>query len=81
MLNWLRDLLKPRPQEDVRIELPAVELVFNHRLKVAMLFDADPDMPDDRYVALEKHLARQGYILQIVVGSVNLRDRLAGANA
>lgn len=44
-------------------------LVYNHPTKVALLFDPDPNMPDDRYVQLEQHLSKQGYILQVIVAS------------
>lgn len=69
------DWLFKREREDVWIEVPAVMLVFNHRLKVAILYDADPGMPDDRYTALERHLARHGYFLQVVVGSATQQER------
>lgn len=68
MLTWLRDLLH-KEREDVVQEVPAVLIVYNHRLKVALLYHADPGMPANLYSDLEKHLKRRGYILQIVVAS------------
>lgn len=68
MLDWLRK----REREDVRIEVPGVALVFNHRLKVAVLYTADSDTRDDTFAALERHLARRGYVLQIIVASVGM---------
>lgn len=61
------DFLHPREREDVSIDLEAISLVFNHRLRIAILYDRDPGMPADRYDALEKHLNRRGYILQVIV--------------
>lgn len=69
------DFLK-RPREDVRIALPGVEIAFNHRLKVAILYELDSAMPEDRYQALETHLAKQGYLLQIVVAPAGLPNPL-----
>lgn len=65
------DFLK-RPPEDVRIELPGIEVAFNHRLKVAFLYTADSDVRDDAFAALEAHLKRRGYFLQVVVASVGM---------
>jgi hypothetical protein len=68
----IRDLLPTRVREDVRIEVPGVELVFNHRLKIAVLYTADSDTKDDTFAALEGHLNRQGYVLQIIVAPIGM---------
>lgn len=60
------DFLK-KPIEDVHIQLPTAELVFNHRLKLAFLYLYDPDTPVASFEALDKHLARKKYHLQIFV--------------
>lgn len=67
------DFLK-KPREDTRIELPGgpVELVFNHRLKIAILYTLDSDLKDGSYNRLEAHLNRRGYHLEIIVAPVGL---------
>lgn len=65
MLGFLR----PPPREDVAIIMPGVQIAFNHRLKVCFLYELDSAMPDDRYAALEAHLALQGYLLQVIVAA------------
>lgn len=73
---WLDKLFTKLAPDDARLTLPAVELVFNHRLKIALLFDYDSDMPDDRYDLLRDHLAKQGYFLHVTVASINFMDRM-----
>ena len=63
---------QPVVQEDVAIDLPGVRIRFNHRLKIAFLYDLDSQMPDERYVDLEDHLRAQGYFLQVVVAPVGM---------
>lgn len=69
------DWFRKREREDVLIEVPGVVVTFNHRLKVALLYDYDPGMSDDRYDALEAHLAKRGYFLQVVVASATQGER------
>ena len=73
------DFLRRRdpPKEDVSIDLAdgAVQVRFNHRLKVAFLMTYDPDTKDATYSALEAHFAKQGYFLQIVIASVGMSPR------
>jgi len=38
-----------RPREESRLANPGVEIAFNHRLRVALLYDADPDVPETFY--------------------------------
>lgn len=66
------DWLRRRPIEDVRIDLPGAVVRFNHRLKVAFLYDYDSAMPDGRYVQLEAYLNKRGYFLQIIVAAAGV---------
>ena len=61
-------------KEDVRIEFPGIRIAFNHRLKIAIIYDLDSSMPDNRYSDLENHLVQQGYFLQVVVAAVGMTD-------
>lgn len=71
MLESLKRLFAPQ-REDVHIDLPGVELAFNHRLRICFLYEFDSSMRDDRYEALEKHLAKRKYFLQIIVASAGM---------
>jgi len=64
-----------KPEQDVHLVIPSVEIQFNHKLKIALLYHDDPDMPKTAYDALEAHLARRGYILQIIIAPVISRHR------
>ena len=77
------DFLRRREREDVSIDLGggAVQVTFNHRLKVAFLFTLDPDTPDGAYNDLEQHLAKRGYFLQIVIASVGMSPTLPADRA
>lgn len=66
------DFLRKREREDVSIALPGVEIAFNHRLKIAFIYDTDTQMPNDRYEVLEAHLNKRGYVLQIIVAPAGL---------
>jgi hypothetical protein len=72
MPNWLIDLFKPKPPEDVRLEVPGIRVLFNHRLRIAILYTADSDTREDAFDALEQHLKRRGYVLQVIVASVGM---------
>lgn len=65
------DFLK-RPKEDVAILLPGVQIAFNHRLRICFLYELDSAMPEDRYAALEAHLAKRGYLLQVIVAAAGM---------
>ncbi len=62
-------LFKRAEREDVRIDLLGINVAFNHRLKICFLYDSDSAMPEDRYHALEQHLNRRGYFLQVIVAA------------
>lgn len=55
--------------EVVTTEIPSTILTVNHKLKVALLYDADPGAPDGKWSALDEHLKKRGYFLQVIVGS------------
>lgn len=77
MINWLRRLFHPDPT-DYHIILPAIEVVWNHPTRTVFLMVGDPNTPDNAYSELEKHLKKQGYLLQILIPSASLpliRDR------
>ncbi len=74
MQNFLHDLIH-REREDVVQEIPGVLIVYNHRLKVALLYHGDPGMPSNLYADLEKHLHKRGYILQVIVASATGGER------
>lgn len=57
-----------KPKLDVKIELPGVTVATVHEIRTVFIYDTDSGMPDDRYDALEAHLKRQGYFLQVIVG-------------
>lgn len=63
------DFLRKRPREDVSIDLPGVRIAFNHRLKICFLYELDSAMPEARYTELEEHLAKRGYLLQVIVAA------------
>ncbi len=65
------DFLK-KPKQDVAIELPAFNLQFNHRLKIATLYASDPNTPDDAYDELRAHLEKKHYYLQVIIAAVGL---------
>lgn len=59
---------------DLSFDLPGVTVLAVHSLKTVFIYDADPNMPDERYEALEKHLKKQGYFLQVIVGPRTIRN-------
>jgi hypothetical protein len=70
-----------QPITDTRITFPTIEVVFNHRLKIAWVYCYDSDMRDDAYLNLESHLKRQGYFLQIEVAPRGLPGQQGADNA
>lgn len=70
MWDFLTRLFQ-KPQEDVWLEVPTMDIKFNHRLKIAVLFTYDTNARAEDYIAIENHLAKRGYLLQIVVASAN----------
>lgn len=68
----MRDWFRRPEREDVKITFPGVELAFNHRLKIAFLYEQDTSMPDNRYVDLERHLSKRGYFLQVIVAPTGM---------
>lgn len=68
----LLDAFRKREREDVRIDLPGVEIVFNHRLKIAFVYTADSNTKDETYADLEKHLLSKRYLLVVIVAPIGL---------
>lgn len=71
MFDFLKRIFAPQ-REDFKIELPGMTFSVNHKLKVVFIYDLDSNMRDDRYEALEAHLAKKKYFLQVVVASVGM---------
>jgi len=44
-----------------------VTVQYNHATKVVLLYTADPETTEETYAALESHLQKRGYFLQIVI--------------
>lgn len=55
------------PKTEYHIVLPGVEIAFQHGLKIAFLYTHDPASKGDDYSDLESHLAKQGYLLVVIV--------------
>lgn len=55
------------PKEDVNIALPGVTVIFQHRLRICFLYSMDSATQPDTFSALEMHLAKQGYLLVVIV--------------
>lgn len=63
-MSWLSQ----RPSE--RFELPGIEVVVIHNLKLVLIHDSDPGMDEHRYDALEAYLNKLHYFV-FIVGVVN----------
>lgn len=61
-----------QPATESKIELPGMTFCVNTKLKIVFIYDLDSSMRDDRYEALEAHLAKKKYFLQVVVASVGM---------
>ncbi len=61
-----------QPITESKIELPGMTFCVNKQLRVVFIYDLDSNMRDDRYEALEAHLAKKHYFLQVVVASVGM---------
>lgn len=68
------DFLRRHDREDVSIDLGngAINIRYHHRTRTAFLFTFDPDTPENAFDALEAHLKRRGYFLQIIVASTGM---------
>ena len=62
----------PIPTQDYRIDMPGCTIVFNHTLKLAVIYDMDSAMPDSRYEGLNAHLEQQGWYVQVIVAAVGM---------
>lgn len=52
---------------DTPLSAGDVTMQFNHWTRIVLLYDPDPDMPENRYTEMEAHLNKQGYCLQVIV--------------
>lgn len=46
-----------------------VTIEYNHRTMTVLVYDPDPNAPDDRWAAFEAHHAKRGYFVQIIIGA------------
>lgn len=65
------DFLK-RTKEDVRIDLPGIQVAFNHRLRVCFLYTFDSSTTEATYQDLENYLARKKYFLVVIAAPPGL---------
>ena len=70
-------MFKPKPQavippQDYRADVQGVSMIFNHTLKLAIIYDMDSSMPDNRYDELARHLEKQGWMIQVIVAAVGI---------
>jgi hypothetical protein len=71
MINWLRRLFAPT-EFDFHITNEVVDIQFNHITKTAVMVAYDPATTDTLYADLERHLAKRGYFLQIIIMPVKI---------